>query len=256
MNAATPKPARVRQRRVIHTCLVVLLAALATVSIHAFAQQGSNKSANKSTNSQQHPPGANYWHRVNKNVATIPDIPGFGTEGGRPNFGGCDAVDVMEGGACDRSAPPTPPPCNDPNASNRGGALPCVCNAGFKWNGSLCEDTICRDSKATNYGKSLPCEPPCPAGKVPLAGQCVDDPINICLDPIATNYLGDLPCVYGTKPLPICDNPWSKDYGQEGWCEEPCSYDTPIPECRRVGAGAGWECPWNGKWHYVARCQG
>jgi len=184
-------------RRVVQTCLLVLSAALATVSIGAFAQQGGNKSAN----SQQHAPGADYSHRY-RSPAVIPDIPGLGP-GGRPNFGGCDAADATIGrnGCGERTPPPIPPPCNDPNASNRGAALPCVCKDGFKWNGSACQDTICRDDKAPNVGKPLPCDPPCPAGQVPLAGQCEIDPIgDLCLDPKATNYGGPLPCLYGAEP--------------------------------------------------------
>jgi len=246
-------------RRALQTCVVVLLAALATVSVAAFAQQGSNKSAN----SQQHAPGADYSHRT-RSPAIIPDIPGF-QEGGRPNYGGCDAADVTMGrNGCGEL--PRPPVCTDPNASNRGAPLPCQCNAGFVWNGSACQNTICRDDKAPNYGKPLPCEPPCPAGQVVLAGQCVPDPQNVCLIPGNPGYGGPLPCplcqapkqwVSGVciTPPPPCDHPWG--------CDDPCSYDTPWPGCNAVGNGAGWSCPdpsdpsaSGGRPHYIGRCQG
>jgi len=157
-------------RKAVRTCLLVLFAALATVSIGAFAQQGSNKSAN----SQQHAPGADYSHRI-RSPAIIPDIPGFGPEG-RPNYGGCDAADVTMGrNGCGEQ--PRPPVCNDPNASNRGQQGDCICNTGFVWNGSACQDNICRDADAENFGKELPCKP------------------KVCKESDAANYGDPLPCL-------------------------------------------------------------
>jgi len=97
--------AKLSPRRLFQTVLIALFAAL--VSIGAFAQQHSG---NKSANSQQPPPDANYWHRVRPPDLDLPQIPG------RRDFGGCDAVDATLGrpecGGGQPSPPPPPPPPN------------------------------------------------------------------------------------------------------------------------------------------------
>ncbi|MFZ3011560.1 MAG: hypothetical protein WA060_00995 [Minisyncoccia bacterium] len=59
--------------------------------------------------------------------------------------------------------------CQDPSATNYGGALPCKYQA-----------QTCQDPSATNYGGALPCK----------------YPAQTCQDPSATNYGGALPCKY------------------------------------------------------------
>jgi hypothetical protein len=103
------------------------------------------------------------------------------------------------------------PVCEDPTATNFGGALPCVY-----------PDPVCEDPTATNFGGALPCVYPDPVCEDPTATNfggalpCVyPDPV--CEDPNATNFGGALPCVY---PDPVCEDPNATNFGGA----LPCTY--------------------------------
>ena len=94
----------------------------------------------------------------------------------------------------------TPPPvqtCQDPSASNYGGALPCTYPV-----------RTCQDPSASNYGGLLPCTYPIRTCQDPSATNyggllpCVYQTYNYtCRDTTATNYGGTLPCVYYQQPI-------------------------------------------------------
>ena len=101
----------------------------------------------------------------------------------------------------------TPPPvqtCQDPSASNYGGAFPCTYPI------RTCQDTI-----ASNYGALLPCV----------------YPIRTCQDYTATNYGGLLPCVYQTYNY-TCRDVTATNYGGA----LPCVYQTYNYTCRDTTA--------------------
>jgi|GEM_PF-817422 len=84
--------------------------------------------------------------------------------------------------------------CEDPNADNYGGTLPC-------------KYTLkCTDPNATNTGQPQPCVYP-----------------QKCTDPNADNYGGALPCKY----TPKCTDPNATNIGQP----LPCKYPPPPPKC-------------------------
>jgi hypothetical protein len=113
------------------------------------------------------------------------------------------------------------PVCEDPNATNVGGALPCTY-----------PDPVCEDPNATNVGGALPCVYPDPVCEDPNATNfggtlpCTY-PSLICEDPNATNTGGPLPCTY---PEPTCQDPNASNFGGA----LPCTY--PEPTCQDPSA--------------------
>jgi hypothetical protein len=97
------------------------------------------------------------------------------------------------------NTPPPPQVCQDTNATNYGGPLPCTY-----------PQPKCMDTNATNYGGALPCTYPQPK----------------CMDTNATNYGGPLPCTYPQK----CQDPSATNYGGA----LPCTY--PQPKCMDYNA--------------------
>ena len=109
--------------------------------------------------------------------------------------------------------------CQDPSATNYGGALPCtypqaqVCQdpSATNYHGALpcAYPQLCQDSSATNYHGALPCTYP-----------------QLCQDSTATNYHGALPCTYPQ----LCQDSSATNYHGA----LPCQY--PQQLCRHISA--------------------
>jgi hypothetical protein len=153
---------------------------------------------------------------------------------------------------------PQPQVCQDPNASNYHGPLPC------QYPPQTCQDPAasnyhtgypctypapkCTDPSATNYGGALPCQYPAKCtdpgatnygGSLPCqypAPKCTDPsatnyggalpcqyPAAKCTDPAATNYNGSLPCQYPAR----CTDPAATNYNQIGACQYPARCTDP-----------------------------
>ncbi|MDP2789216.1 MAG: hypothetical protein Q8O46_04215 [bacterium] len=86
-----------------------------------------------------------------------------------------------------------------------------TCTSGTNWNGNVCQTstaTTCQDPNALNYGGLLPCQYPTPVCQDPSAINYrgplpCQYPSPVCQDPSAINYKGALPCRYQTsQPQP------------------------------------------------------
>ncbi len=107
--------------------------------------------------------------------------------------------------------------CQDPNASNYGGQLPC----------NYYNSNICQDPSALNYRGTLPC-------RYYVAPQ-------VCQDPSALNYRGVLPCIYqqiNNQPTVVLDSD-SKNLAYNSstnirW------YTSNATSCYASGGSIGW----------------
>ncbi|OGI57527.1 hypothetical protein A3B85_01860 [Candidatus Nomurabacteria bacterium RIFCSPHIGHO2_02_FULL_37_13] len=97
-----------------------------------------------------------------------------------------------------------PATCQDPNASNYFGTLPCTYSP-----------QTCQDPSATNYGEIIPCRYPAP--------------VQTCQDPSAINYGSVIPCRYAPQ---TCQDPSAINYGSV----IPCRYSVPVQRCQDPSA--------------------
>ncbi len=105
-----------------------------------------------------------------------------------------------------------PQTCQDQNATNYGGALPCAY-----------PQALCQDINATNYHGALPCQYPqqqicrdINAINYGSVGACQYPQIQICHDINALNYLGTGTCQYPQQQ--ICRDTSASNYGSAGTC--------------------------------------
>ncbi|HEV7424396.1 MAG TPA: hypothetical protein VGO21_04375 [Candidatus Paceibacterota bacterium] len=118
------------------------------------------------------------------------EITNFGSPGTTPESNPAGLLYKIDVNSKNCTNPPQV--CQDPTATNFGGALPCTYPA-----------PTCQDPNATNYHGALPCTYPAPT----------------CQDPSALNYHGTLPCRY-TQPPQTCQDPSASNYGGT----PPCTY--------------------------------